>query len=309
MTLVRMKSNAALHDGTSWGHHRTGARMASRRSRDVPHLADVVDPHRGGAVQDRGGDASRRSEQALFGLARRGALPMKLLRDVPTSTGLSRPRRATRSSRRSVRLCSSVLPKPMPGSTKIDVRGDTGFRLRGRASPREKVFAPRRRRRRSAARCCIVSGSPLMCIRTSPRSRCRATTCAPCRRSESAETSLMMSAPCFRERARRPRPCGCRPRSGSSVALAQRDRSTGSMRLPLVLGGRRRARRRGGSTRRRCRGCRRRTPRDHREARASTAAPASGKRLPRVEGVRGDRFTTPMIAQSAPRGGASFRGR
>ena len=45
-------------------------------------------------------------------------LPMKLLREVPTTSG--RPSsRSSPSRRSSSRLCSSVLPKPIPGSSQI----------------------------------------------------------------------------------------------------------------------------------------------------------------------------------------------
>ena len=82
------------------------------------HLADIVDADDGGPGRRTEGHGSRRAEDTVGGLVPARELADEALaararpgRDSRVATSLSR-------FRRSSRLCSRVLPKPIPGSMK-----------------------------------------------------------------------------------------------------------------------------------------------------------------------------------------------
>ena len=102
---------------------RTSRRQVAAATCRASASGDVVDPeHRRAALErhDVGGDGA--GARSVWSAAP-AILPRKLLREVPTTTG--RPM-ATISSRRrsSSRLWSTVLPKPMPGSSQTRSSSD-----------------------------------------------------------------------------------------------------------------------------------------------------------------------------------------
>ena len=139
--------------------------------------------------------------------------PMNRLREAPTTTG--RPI-ATISSRRAIssRLCSSVLPNPIPGVEPDPLLGDPGA-VAKREPLLEEGLAPRRRRRRSGGRPASCGGRRACASgrRSAPAlgDHARPSSGSP----RSAVTSLTNRAP---EPDRPPRdrpPWRCRSRSGS----------------------------------------------------------------------------------------------
>ena len=76
---------------------------------------------------------------AVLGDVRPVSAPRKRLRETPSSSGPSRARRG--SARSSARLCASVLPKPMPGSSA----------MRSRAIPAATATSARSARNRSTS--------------------------------------------------------------------------------------------------------------------------------------------------------------
>ena len=113
---------------------------------------------------------------------------MKLLREVPTRIGRPRSRSSPRR-RSSSRLCSTVLPKPIPGSTQI----------RSSAIPSARRLDPLARKARTSSTDVAVGGvllhrpggSPSMCMSTTSRPRWRR---ARQRVARSAVTSLTIRA-------------------------------------------------------------------------------------------------------------------
>ena len=100
----------------------------------LPNLRHIVDAEHVGAL---GGSENRGGDRAPEALARSGVvdLPMKLLREVPTTSG--RPSARSSASRRSSsRLCSSALPKPDPGIEPDPPLVDPGRRSPPRSAPR-----------------------------------------------------------------------------------------------------------------------------------------------------------------------------
>ena len=222
------------------------AQRSSRHRERIAHRRDVVHAEHARAALEREHVGGDRAGEALGGAT--GSLrprasatmrPRKLLREVPITSG--RPSAASSSRRRSSsRLCSTVLPKPMPGSSMIRSLGDAPPR-RANARRSSRNARRRRRRRRSADRCCIVRGSPSMCIRqhSAPPA---ATSSAISGSARSAVTSLTRLAPAAERRARdgrlggvdrdlralaghAPRRC---PRSPARRGAAPRARATGS---------------------------------------------------------------------------------
>ena len=134
----------------------------------APRARDVVHTHHRGALVDRphhGGEGA-----VVTRVARprhRADEPMNALRDVPTSTGTSTRSTSSGSRASRTRLCCAVLPKPMPGSAISASRSNAARRAQPRGA-RRGSRRPRRRHRRSAGACCIVRGSPCMCIATKP---------------------------------------------------------------------------------------------------------------------------------------------
>ena len=156
--------------------------MDRRRVVDPEHArAALVGEHVG---RDRRGDP-------ILDVGRPVILPRNDLREVPTSTG--RPRATISSSRRSSsRLCATVLPNPMPGSS----------RIRSSATPRATANAIRSSRNALTSETtssyrgsgCIVRGSPSMCIKQQS-APLPATTEAIAGSARSAVTSLTIVAP------------------------------------------------------------------------------------------------------------------
>ena len=153
----------------------------------------------------------------------------------------------------SARLCASVLPKPMPGSTIS--------RARGMPARSQAVDAGARANRRRRARRRRSAGRPAWCAdrpaRASgrPAGRVSAATCKAAgivrQRRDVVDDVRRPPAP----RAASPRPCACRSRGAHGAPWRQRldhrhDAPAAPPRGPP-------ARRRAASTRRRCRGCRR----------------------------------------------------
>ena len=120
------------------------ASSTSRSSRRPPARQSA--PRRARARRGRGGSwrRARRQPPRRRGSPRRARCvasgspsirPSELLREKPTSTG--RPSASSSSSRRSSsKLCSTVLPKPMPGIEADPLLGDPG-------RDRERAAAPR----------------------------------------------------------------------------------------------------------------------------------------------------------------------
>ena len=198
---------------------------------------------------------------------------------APASTcATSRPAAARRAraaragARSSARLCAGVLPKPMPGSRTMRSRA---MPARGRGVDRARAGTrrPRRRRRRSragsassaACRACASGRRRSSGARRRPRAR-------PALRS--AAMSLTMSAP---------RSSAARMTSGLVVSIEiGQPRPTAAAQhrqhaREFVLGAHRHARR-AGSTRRRCRGCRRPPSAAARSGRSPRAGVMSGRR-------------------------------
>ena len=199
--------------------------------------------------------------------------PMKLLREAPSSTAQPSPWKML-SEPSSARLCASVLPKPMPGSTISRARGMpaalAGLDARAPANRRRRA-----RRRRSAGSSCMVRGSPWACIRTTGRpvsaAACQAAGIVRQRRDVVDE----MRRPPAR-RAASPRPCGYRSTGGPAPAPAsacdhRQDAPALLLEVDRLGAGPRR-------TRRRCRGCRRPPPRAAARARSPRRCAGSGRR-------------------------------
>ena len=115
---------------------------------------------------------------------------MKLLRDTPTKSG--DPRAAIRGSAlSSARLCSNPLPKPTPGSSAMASR-DTPAAMQACRSVSRKPHTSATTSWYCGC-CCMVRGSPCMCIKHTPTPACAAQARAPGARK--AYTSLTMQAP------------------------------------------------------------------------------------------------------------------
>ena len=138
-------------------------RRCDRQRLDVlAHVVRAEDRRAALVGGDRGGDArGERTRSSPSG--HRAIRPSELLREKPTRTG--RPSDVRTSSRRtSSKFCSTVLPKPMPGSRADAAPRRSLRRRRSAVAPRGTRPLPTRRRRRSGS-ACIVRGSPCMCIR------------------------------------------------------------------------------------------------------------------------------------------------
>ena len=157
-------------DGELVGHGRS--LLVTRRPPDAPPRSHAG-PRRWGARRGRGTrprPASSahhgrrdRAEQRGPAARRRGSR-----RGSACATCPARPagpaRRSGRGAASRSRLCSSVLPKPMPGSS--STCSSAHARRDGEREPLlEEGAAPRRRRRRSAGRPASSCGSPSMCMR------------------------------------------------------------------------------------------------------------------------------------------------
>ncbi len=117
--------------------------------------------------------------------------PMKLLREVPTRIG--RPSSASwPRPRSSSKLCRSVLPKPIPGSSQIrDSSIPAATAATSRAARKSRTSATTSP---YSGLTCIVRGSPAMCMRTTPAPR-SATSPAISGSPRRAVTSLTIVAP------------------------------------------------------------------------------------------------------------------
>src|ERR1043165_5370562 len=114
--------------------------------------------------------------------------PMNALRDAPIISGAILVSSWARA--RSCRLCSAVLPKPMPGSTTICSTPAAS------AASRNSVSSQATSQTTSSKwmSCCIVFSAPRMCIRTAGTLRC-ATSVRIAGSPRNAVTSLTTSAP------------------------------------------------------------------------------------------------------------------
>src|SRR5580700_5121184 len=110
---------------------------------------------------------------------------MKRLREAPTRSGRPKPRQAS-SRAMQVRLCSGVLPKPMPGSST----------MRSRAMPARAAMASERSKKAvtSATMSILGSAASRLCM-TMTGASCSATTCAMSGSRCSPHTSLTIAAP------------------------------------------------------------------------------------------------------------------
>ena len=116
---------------------------------------------------------------------------MKLFRDGPTRIGFPIGRNA--SSRLSrVRLCATVLPNPIPGSTQSDSGATPAASAVATAVSSPARTSPRRSSYRGSA--CMVRGVPRMCMTVSP-APCAAHTRASSGPAASPVTSFTMCAP------------------------------------------------------------------------------------------------------------------
>ena len=115
---------------------------------------------------------------------------------MPRSTGLPSSRNARR--RRMIsRLCSTVLPKPKPGSTMMRSREIPARTARATASSRKSSTSATTSS--YSGRSCMSRGVPFMCMRTTGQP-CSATTRAMFSSNRSAEMSLMTWAPAAKAR-------------------------------------------------------------------------------------------------------------
>src|SRR4029077_19062122 len=110
---------------------------------------------------------------------------MKRLREAPTRSGRPNSRQAS-SLAMQVRLCSGVLPKPMPGSST----------MRSRAMPARAAMSSERLKNAVTSATMSIDGSALsrLCM-TMTGTRCSATTRAMSGSRCSPQTSLTMAAP------------------------------------------------------------------------------------------------------------------
>ena len=156
----------------------------------LAHVVDAQDRRAALVGGDGGGEARRERAGRRVRVAEQAA--ERALAREADETG--RPS-ASRTSRRrtSSKLCSTVLPKPIPGSRQIRSSAMPGGDRERRAAPRG-TRRPRRRRRRSAGRPASSAARRSMCIRQryAPAS---ATTPASSGSPRSAVTSLTSSAP------------------------------------------------------------------------------------------------------------------
>ena len=272
------------------------ARSITSSSRDVRRAVarDVVHPHDAApwsTAHTVGGQRARRrgAATAVAEHACRGSD----LRDVPDQHAARRRAPTSSASRASsARLCSAVLPKPMPGSAQQRAARDARPRARPRVAVDEEVADLARRRRRSAglpASCAARPACASRRARRRPRRRHRA-----CRGRCAAGDVVDDASRRRRARPRRPRPswCRCSPARRLGGERARRPAARGA--APRR---RRPARRRAGSTRRRRR-ARRRPPRPASRP-CATAASGSRKRPP-SEKESGVTLTMPMTAGRAP---------
>src|SRR5580700_7488819 len=116
---------------------------------------------------------------------------MKRLREAPIRSGRPKPRQAS-SRAMQVRLCSGVLPKPMPGSSTI----------RSRKMPARAAMASERSKNAVASATMSILGSAAsrLCMTTTGAS-CPATTCAMSGSRCRPQTSLTIMAPALRAQA------------------------------------------------------------------------------------------------------------
>src|ERR1700722_4445185 len=116
---------------------------------------------------------------------------MKRLREAPTRSGRPKPRQAS-SRAIQIRLCSGVLPKPMPGSSTI----------RSSAMPARAAMASERSKKAvtSATMSILGSAASRLCM-TMTGTSCPATTCAISGSRCSPQTSLTIAAAASRAQA------------------------------------------------------------------------------------------------------------
>ena len=233
---------------------------------------------------------SWRSFPAGGRLARRPVmLPRNDFRDVPITSGRPSVTSSTRR-RSSSRLCSTVLPNPIPGSSRILLlgrpRGDRERHplLEERPDVADDVVVARV--------CCIVRGRRA-CASGSSRTRPRSRPPRPSR--IGAERGHVVDQRRARATAapRRPPPSRCRPRSRRRrLAVRTAPRSPAApVAVPLGPTGSAPGR---ASTRRRRRASRRRRPRARARGRHGVRVEDSD---PPSENESGVTFTTPMIGE------------
>ena len=243
-----MRKATIRMSSTSTQVNSTAAKKAARRSASsgrrspqdrvadahhLDHLAHVVDAHDVGAAQDAGGHRGRRAQQPLARPGRSSTLPMKLLREGPTSTGRSSA--ASSGSRRSTsRLWARVLGEADPGiHDRALARRRPPPRPAAAASPSSATTSPITSR---------VGGAR----RASPRSRRAGASAPPARRRSRHQrgpapgskrnplTSLTRSAPASRA-ARATAGLGGVDRERGPRRAARRPSITGTTRRHLLV--------------------------------------------------------------------------
>ena len=166
--VLLMVSSAAVW---SVGRSAAPARLPDRQR--IDRRGDIVHAHDARAAlhrQQRRRDAGRQRARSTGAGRSSCAAASTCATSRPAAAGRARAARA--GARSSSRLCSGVLPKPMPGSRTMRSRAMPAPSHRvdraraGTRAPRHDVVV-------DAARACIVAASPCMCIRHTPQRRVR----------------------------------------------------------------------------------------------------------------------------------------
>ena len=113
-----------------------GAHLGQESNR-VDRGANRVHAHQSGTLVDRPHDGGEGAVVTRCGDAPPSTDPMNALRDVPTSTGTSTRSTSSERRARSARLCSAVLPNPMPGSAQSASGAMPAARAASRRSTRK----------------------------------------------------------------------------------------------------------------------------------------------------------------------------
>ena len=304
------EKSAAAEEGRRARSRITGTpapRIASQTRDHLDHLARRRGrARRGRPPRTQAATAAAVPMSRSPGGQRRARLPMKLLREGPTSTGRSSARKLGQAAQRPRGCGPASLAKPMPGVDDAAARAATPARSAAARAPPRARPPPRPSRRRSRAARCIVVEVAAQVHHAPPARRARPRAAPWPGRSGSRSRRSRGRPP----RRGRPRATSAFVVSTESGPAPARREGLGS-RAPRAGAPRPRPPeplRRAGSTRRPRRRCRR--PPRRARGRGATAASASGEAPAVGERVGGhvqDAHDQRALAEDAPR--APRRGR
>ena len=149
------------------------------------HIVGAHDPRAAAAPRSPPAPRCRPGARSAHG---RSAPPTSDLRDRPTAQRQPEALELRQAPQQLADCAPVVLPKPNPGIDAQTARAPMPAALQA-ARARPESPAPRRPHRRTGDRCCMVAGSPCMCIRHTPSRSPPAPRARPGARS--ARTSLI----------------------------------------------------------------------------------------------------------------------